>query len=68
VWLYWNSSVWSQLHPLPSQGLVVADFDGDTRDEIVIGFGAAGLWRNNSGVWTFLHPYAVDALSASRLH
>ena len=68
VWLYKNSIAWSQLHPSTSQGLVVADFDGDTRDEIVIGFGAAGLWRNNNGVWKNLHPLAVDALSAARIH
>ena len=59
---------WSQLHPSTSQGLVVADFDGDTRDDIVIGFGAAGLWRNTNGVWKKLHALAVDALSAARIH
>ena len=68
VWLYKNSTTWSQLHPYTSQGLVVADFDGDTRDEIVIGFGSAGLWRNSNGVWKALHPFAVDGLSAGRIH
>ena len=68
VWVYRNSATWTQLHSLHSQGLVIADFDGDGCDEIVIGFGAAGLWKNNNNVWTFLNPYPVKALVASRIH
>jgi len=58
--------IWSS--PSTSQGLVVGDFDGDRRNEIAIGFGAEGSWRNNNGVWTVLHPNVVDRLSAARIH
>ena len=68
VWTYRNSISWVPLHSLRSQGLVVADFDGDGRDEIVIGFSAQGVWKNNNGVWSFVSPYPVSQLVASRVH
>jgi hypothetical protein len=46
----------------------VADFDGDGRDELVIGLGGAGFWKNRNNVWSLLHPSAVKALVASRIH
>ena len=71
IWTYFNSAAWSQLHYLSSTGLVVADFDGDGRDEVAIGFGVSGLWRYSAiaaSPWTFINPAAVSALVASRIH
>ena len=30
------------------------------------GLGPAGVWKNNNGVWSQLHPFSVTALVASR--
>ena len=59
---------WNRLHDLTAEALVVEDFDGDGRDEIVISFGAAGLWRNENGAWTRLHQASVSALVTGRSH
>jgi hypothetical protein len=48
--------------------LVAADFDGDGRDDVVIGFGAAGVWKFSNNAWSFVHPYPVTALAAGRIH
>jgi hypothetical protein len=63
-----NDSTWNRLHDLTAEALVVEDFDGDGRDEIVISFGAAGLWRNKNGAWTRLHQAPVSALVTGRIH
>ena len=43
----------------------MADFDGDGGDEVVIGFGTAGVWKNDNGVWSQVHPFSATALVAS---
>ena len=67
IWTYHNDTTWNCLHDLTAEALVVEDFDGDGRDEIVISFGAAGLWRNKNGAWT-LHQASVSALVTGRIH
>ena len=68
--LHWqsrNSATWSQLHSQTSTGLVVADFDGDGKDEVAIGFGSAGVWRYSAIAatpWNFLTH--ESRLSAAR--
>ena len=68
LWTYRNSSVWAQLHPFTSQGFVVGDFTADGKDDLVVGFGAAGLWKYSNGVWSQLHASGPGGLATGRLH
>ena len=68
LWTYHNSSVWAQLHSFTSLGLAVGDFDADGRDDLVVGFGGAGLWRYSNSVWSQLHTSGPAGLAAGRLH
>ena len=36
--------------------------------EIVVGLGAAGLWRYASGAWTQLHAAGPGVVAVGRLH
>jgi hypothetical protein len=42
----------------------VGDFDGDGNDEIAVDFGAAGIWKYDSGAWTQLAPENPESLLA----
>jgi hypothetical protein len=68
LWTYRDRSVWALLHPQSSLGLAVGDFTADGRDDLVVGFGAAGLWRYSNGTWSQLHASGPGGLTVGRLH
>jgi hypothetical protein len=54
LWALRNGATWTWLHPRSSEGLVLVDRDeGSGKDEVVVDFGAAGLWQYwNDSIWT----------------
>ena len=51
-----NGTAWSQIHTLTSTNIVTADLDGNGKAEVIINFGAAGLWEYaNNTDWIQLH-------------
>jgi hypothetical protein len=65
-----RNGAWSQLHTLPSEGLVVGDLDGDGRAEIVVDFGGSlGLWAwFNNSFWKQLHSVSPKNLQTGELN
>jgi hypothetical protein len=58
------------LHSFTSQGLVLADMDGNGIDEVLIDFGAGvGLWAYvNDAVWALVHGLSPESMAVGRLH
>lgn len=50
LWIVANNTSWVLLSGLSAEAVAVGDLDGGGQADVVIGFGAAGLWiyRNNS--------------------
>ena len=69
MWTLRNNTSWVQLHVLSSEGLTVADLDGNGRAEIGVDFGGHGLWIyvNDAG-WLQAHVLSPAGMAAGRLH
>jgi hypothetical protein len=70
IWSFRNGTTWTPLHPLSSEGFVLADRDDGTgTDELIVDFGAAGLWQySNDSIWTQLDGASPENLTAGRYH
>ena len=56
IWIVTNGTAWSQLHPMSSTKLLTGDLDGNGRADVIVDFGAAGLWAfANNTTWTLLY-------------
>ena len=49
-------------------GFAVGDLDDDAKDDLVVGFGGAGLWRYSNDAWSELHASGPGGLATGRLH
>jgi hypothetical protein len=69
IWILRNGTTWSILHTLTSANILTADLDGNGTAEVIVSFGAAGLWRyvNNAG-WIQLHAVSPGAIAAGHIN
>lgn len=63
TWAF-QDAAWTQVSNNAAQLMAVGDFDGDGEQDIVVSFGADGLWiRWNNGDWEQLHTLPADQIS-----
>jgi hypothetical protein len=60
----------TSLHGFTSEGLLLADLDGNGTDDAVIDFGpGVGLWAHiNRTTWSLVHSLSPEAMVAGRFH
>ena len=70
IWPLWNGATWTYLHGLSSEGLMLADTDGNGLYEVVIDFGADyGVWELvNGSTWQQLHWLSPETMTTGRFH
>jgi len=58
------------LHPLTSRNVLIADLDGNGKDDVIVDFGPTfGLWLYaNSSTWSQLHAISPAGLAAGRFY
>jgi hypothetical protein len=61
-------TTWTYLHGLSSEGLVLADTDGNGLDEVVVDFSAGyGVWEFvNGSTWQQRHWLTPETMTAGR--
>jgi parallel beta-helix repeat protein len=69
IWIRYNNSDWSHLHPASPESITTADMDGNGKDDVVIDFGTEhGIWiRYNNSDWSKLHPISPESIAAGDL-
>jgi hypothetical protein len=56
------------LHPFDVSKLLIADIDGNGRDDVIVVFPGLGLWSlMNQGAWTLLHPFSATHIAAGNM-
>jgi len=69
IWQWRHQTGWAFLHPAASAGIALADRDANGKDEILVNFGASGLWQySDTGVWTLIHGTRPVGLVSGMLH
>ena len=63
----WNGAAWSLLHDRDPEAMTTANLDSNGRSDLVVDFGASGLWGwwNNAN-WTQLHAQSPEGSVAGK--
>ena len=67
-WLLPAPSTWQQLHMQTATAIVTADLDGNGQADVLVNFGAAGLWEHaNNAAWRRLHTLSPGEIAVGRI-
>jgi hypothetical protein len=56
--------MWRKLHKSSAENIATGDMDGNGQDEVIMDFGASGIWvQYNNSMWKKLHKSGAENIA-----
>ncbi len=69
VWVLQNGTAWAPLNGLTTEGITVGGLDGNGHDEVIIDFGAPGVWSyEDIAGWQQVHTLNPKTIAIGRFN